>query len=67
MDNVATPAVNGALPIVVVPSLKMIEPVGVPVPGLTAETWAVKVKLWPNTPGLADEVTVVSVLDWSTT
>ena len=39
----------------VVPSINVIEPVGVPLPGATAATWAVKVKVWPKTPGFADE------------
>src|SRR5438552_1359068 len=49
------------------PSLKFTEPVGVPTPGATAATVAVNVTLWPNTDGLADDVSVVVVLDWFTT
>src|SRR5438067_8227813 len=49
------------------PSLKLTVPVGVPTPGATAATVAVNVTLWPNTDGLADDVSVVVVLDWFTT
>ena len=37
-------------------------PVGVPVPGATALTVAVKLTDWPNTEGLTEEATVVVVL-----
>ena len=36
-------------------------PVGVPLPGATTETAAVKVTDWPKTDGLAEEATVVVV------
>ena len=36
-------------------------PVGVPAPGATAVTVAVNVTAWPNTEGLAEEVTAVVV------
>jgi hypothetical protein len=39
-------------------------PVGVPVPGVTAATMAVKVTAWPDTVGLAEEVSVVAVAAW---
>ncbi len=47
---------------VVLPSVKVTVPVAVPAPGLTAATVAVNVTAWPQTDGLAAEVTVV-VLD----
>ena len=60
--NVAVPAVRIALPRVVVPSRKKVtEPVGVPVPGATGETVAVRIKGCPSTDGLGDETTVVVV------
>src|SRR5947199_387231 len=39
--------------------LNVTVPVGVPAPGATAATVAVKVTAWPDADGLADEVTVV--------
>ena len=36
-------------------------PLGVPAPGATAATVAVNVTDWPNTEGLAEEVTTVEV------
>src|SRR5437762_2929587 len=44
---------------VVPPSLKFTEPVGVPTPGETAVTVAVKVTEFPATEGLSEEVTVL--------
>ena len=44
---------------VVEPSVKVTVPVGVPAPGATALTVAVKVITWPKTDGLAVELTVV--------
>src|SRR5438067_9185832 len=49
------------------PSLKFTLPVGVPAPGAVAVTVAVNVTLWPNTDGLADDVSAVLVLAWLTT
>src|SRR5438067_9897795 len=46
----------------VAPSLKVTVPVGVPTPGETAATVAVKVTDWPDTDGLVEEVSVVVVL-----
>ena len=40
---------------------------GVPAPGAVAVTVAVNVTLWPNTDGLADDVSAVLVLAWFTT
>jgi hypothetical protein len=44
---------------VVAPSVKVTVPVGVPAPGATAATVAMKVTTWPNTDGLGAELTVV--------
>jgi hypothetical protein len=44
---------------VVVPSVKVTAPLGVPTPGDAAETVAVKVTAWPNVDGLTAELTVV--------
>jgi hypothetical protein len=41
---------------VVVPSRKVMVPVGVPVAGATAETVAVKVTDWPGSDGLIEDV-----------
>src|ERR1051326_227523 len=41
-------------------------PVGVPAPGATALTVAVKVTDWPNTDGFTDEDTDVAVAAWLT-
>src|ERR1043166_2233161 len=44
----------------------MTEPVGVPAPGGTALTVAVKVTDWPKTEGLAEEAREVVLLAWPT-
>ena len=41
-------------------------PVGVPAPGATAVTVALNVTAWPNTEGLAEELTAVELLAWLT-
>jgi hypothetical protein len=70
VENVA---VNGAvaerapLPITAVPSRKLTVPVGVPEPGATTATVAVKVTDWPKTDGLTDDVRPVVVLALLTT
>jgi hypothetical protein len=46
----------------IVPLKKVTVPIGVPAPGETAATVAVKVTLCPDVDGLTDEVTVVDVL-----
>jgi hypothetical protein len=43
------------------PSRNVTVPVGVPVPGKTGLTVAVKVTNWPETEGLTDDVTAVVV------
>jgi hypothetical protein len=53
---------NVPLPITVAPSRKLTVPVGVPAPGLTTATVAVKVVDCPKTVGLTDEVRLVVVL-----
>src|SRR5205823_1863225 len=62
----AMPLVSVALPNVLAPSRKMTVPVGVPDPGASAATVAVKVTAWPNTDGLAEEITVLVLLTWLT-
>ena len=58
--NVAWAAVMVTLAArVVAPSVKVTVPPGVPAPGATAATVAVKVTLWPNRDGLGEELTVV--------
>ena len=59
--NVAVPLDNGPVPSVVAPSRNVTVPLGVPAPGATAATVAVKVTLCPKTDGLEDEATVVVV------
>jgi hypothetical protein len=74
-DNVAVLKVhvNGAaagneqLPITAAPSRKFTVPVGVPAPGLTTATVAVKVTDCPNTDGLTDDARLVVVLALFTT
>ena len=60
--KVAVPPDNVPVPSVVVPSLKVTVPVGLPLPGATALTVAVKVTDWPNAEGFAEEASVVVVL-----
>ena len=45
----------------VAPSLKVTVPVGVPAPGETALTLAVKTTAWPNTVGLVEDVRDVAL------
>ena len=47
---------------VVLVSVNVTVPVGVPVPGATADTVAVNVTDWPDTDGLPDDVTDVEVV-----
>ena len=61
MVKVAAPPVSVSVARVVVPSLNVTVPAGVPSPGELAVTIAVKVTDWPTTDGLADEVTAVVV------
>jgi hypothetical protein len=58
--NVAFPDVMGTVAArVTAPSVKVTLPVGVPAPGATAATVAVKVTTWPKTDGLTVELSVV--------
>jgi hypothetical protein len=57
---------SAAVPSVVVPSLKVIVPVGVPVPGATALTVAVSVTGWLSVDGLGDALSKVVVEIWLT-
>ena len=61
------PLLKVPVPIGLPPSRNVTVPVGVPEPGATGETVAVKVTDWPNTDGFADEVTVVVVFALFTT
>ena len=56
--KVAWPLLSGLVASVVVPSLNVTVPVGVPLP----LTVAVKVTCWPNVDGFDDDVSVVVVL-----
>lgn len=60
--KVAIPPLSVPVPIGLPPSKKVTVPVGVPDPGATGETVAVKVTDCPKTGRLNDEVTVVVVL-----
>ena len=61
IGRVPWPALRVTTPKLVVPSLNVIVPVGVPVPGALAVTVAVKITDWPNTEGLTEDTTVVAV------
>jgi hypothetical protein len=62
--KVATPPVSGAVPSVVLPSLNVTVPVGVPAALFTV---AVKVTFWQKADGLGEEVSVVVVATLLTT
>ena len=59
MLKVAMLLVKVPVPRVLVPFLKVTVPLGVPAPGETGLTVAVKVTDWPKTEGLAEEVKLV--------
>jgi hypothetical protein len=63
----ALPAFSVPVPKTAAPSLNVTLPEGVPAPGLTTATVAVKATDWPETDGLAEEVTTVVVLARLTT
>jgi hypothetical protein len=66
--NVAIPdAFTAPVPIVVVPSLKVTVPVGVPAPGALTVTVAVNVTDWFKRDGLTDELSAVVVFALLTT
>jgi hypothetical protein len=60
--NVAMPPDTAPVPRVVVPSKNVTVPVGLPAPGLTTVTVAVKVTLCPEVDGFTDEARPVAVL-----
>lgn len=60
--RVADPELSAPVPSVVVPSLKVTVPVGVPAPGASAFTIAVNVTGCPNTEGLVELASDVVVL-----
>jgi hypothetical protein len=67
--RVATPEFSVPVPSVAFPwleSVKVTVPVGVPPPGLTAATVAVKVTVWPAAEGLGESVCVIVVAAWLT-
>src|SRR5262249_43447280 len=68
--NVATAPLRVPVPRKVVPSMKVIDPVGVgpPVDGGAGVTVAVKVTVWPRPAGFGDAVSAVVVLAcWTVT
>jgi aromatic ring-cleaving dioxygenase len=67
VEMVAAPAVNGTASRTVVPSLKVTVPVGIPAPGATGATTAVKLRLWPGRLGFAPEIMLVLLTAWLTT
>jgi hypothetical protein len=60
--KVVEPPLKVPVPIVLTPSLNVTVPEGVPDPGATGLTVAVKVTVWPDTEGLADELSAVVLL-----
>src|SRR5208283_5213389 len=60
--KLAVPPLSVAVPRVLEPSMNVAVPVGVPPPGETGLTVAVKVTAWPATDGLREETTLVVVL-----
>jgi hypothetical protein len=65
--NVALPPLSGVEPSGAPLSLKVTVPVGVPAPGATVATVAVKATAWPDDDGFTEDVTVVVVDAWFTT
>lgn len=61
MANVATPLLSVPVPMELPPSRKFTVPPGVPVPGDTGVTVAVKITDWPNTLGFGEAVKAVVV------
>ena len=59
--NVAFPELKVAVPKVVLPSMKVMVPVGVPEPGAKTLTVAVKVMLWLRMDGLAEVLIATDV------
>ena len=67
VENVATPRLRFPVPMELPPSRNVTVPVGVPDPGATGETAAVKVTNSPNEDEFCEDVTVVAVSDLATT
>ena len=64
VDNVAWPLpLRGPVPMLAVPSINVTVPVGVPAPGATATTAAVKVTGCAVAEGFTEDVNVVALLD----
>ena len=61
MENVAFPPTRVPVPMIAVPFINVTVPVGVPLPGATATTVAVKATDCLNTEGLGEETNVVCV------
>jgi hypothetical protein len=59
--TVALPPIRGALSVEPQPKMKVTAPVGVPAPGATGLTVAVRVTSSPTVEGSGEEVTVVTV------
>ena len=62
VEKVALPPASVAVPRVTAPSTKLTIPVGVPEPGTTADTVAMKVTDWPNTVGFKEDAVVAELL-----
>ena len=67
IEKIAVPPLSVPVPSVVLPSLNVTVPVGVPLAGATAAIVAVNVTDCPKTEGLAEEVTAVLELPLFTT
>jgi hypothetical protein len=62
----AVPPLRATVARVVLPSLKVTLPVGVPEPGLVAVTAAVNVTVWPDVADVGDAVSATLVAAWPT-
>ncbi len=62
--KLAAPLFRLAVPSVVVPSVNVRNPAGVPTPGETALTATVNVTDWPKADGFCVEITAVLDLAW---
>ena len=62
----AVPLVRPTVPSTLEPSSKVTLPVGVPLPGASAATLAVKVTDWPKTEGFGDDKTEATVASLAT-
>ena len=66
MVNVAFPLLSAIVCKTVAPSFSVTEPAGIPLPGETAATVVVNVRVWPSFDGFSEEVNVVDVAALST-